>query len=178
MVIGALVLISAMATTDQGGWHVYQPEGSGIRFSMPGTVYGDSKPDPKEGSKMYRYHSKLNGIQFEIVYGDVASKYAADVKTLWTKDPNGDTVKQILGNTLQAAADGAHATITFTKFGNMKGFPTMADIFDHGDGTGSNEMAVFTKRGIVIAAARSPKTEDGLKQAVRFIDSVDLSARK
>jgi|GEM_PF-6346552 len=175
MVIGALLVVSA-AFAQQSAWHLYEPKGSGIRFTMPGTVYADSQADGN-GKTVYRYHADADGIQYTIVFGDVAGKLATEVNALWAKDRSGASVKQILTDTLKASPE-EDGTIGVTRFGNMKGFPTMAQIVSHDDGSGSNLMAAFTRRGVVAASVRSPKSPEATQNAFRFIDSIDLSARK
>ena len=54
----------------------------------------------------------------------------------------------------------------------------MVDVLSNGDGSAVHVLASFTKRGIVVAAAKVPKTDGSETSADRFLDSVDLSGRK
>ncbi|MFI5386308.1 MAG: hypothetical protein ACHQ50_09330 [Fimbriimonadales bacterium] len=178
MILGAVLAFASIAAPDQSGWHNYMPDGSGVRFAMPGTVRGDSKPDPTGGAKVLsRYRSIVNGNEFTIVFGDVANDLQATVQKLWDLDRSGATVKKILANTLNAANTETGGKVVFSKFGDLKGFPMLAEMLQTDDGLAVNEVAAFTKRGVVVARAKTPKTEGGVKEGIKFIGSLNLSAR-
>jgi len=177
MVLTAFLLVT-LGAADQSGWHNYMPQGSGVHFSMPGTVHMDTAPDPTGGAKMLnRYRSEFKGNVYTILIGDVSSEFQPVVSQLWEQDRKGPKVKKILDNALKAQAAASGAKVRFNKFGDLKGFPILAQMQDNPDNSGTNTFAAFTKRGVVIASAVTPKTEDDVKEGMKFIGSVNLSDR-
>lgn len=178
MVLG-LVFASALFTPDQAGWHGYSPAGSGLVFAMPGTVHIESKADETGAAKrLYKCLATADGITYTLVWGELVEKFAQMNVTLWNKARTGQTVQTILGNTLDAIAKASGGKQIFKKFGVRNDFPTLAEIFEHDDGSASNAWAIFTNRGLVVASTRGPRTKAAAALELKFLSSLDLSARR
>lgn len=178
MVLG-LVLTSALIAPDLSGWHSYSPEGSGLVFAMPGTVHIENKADETGAAKrLYKCYATAGNITYSIVWGDPVEKFAKVDLSLWEKARNGQVVQMILANTLEAAAKTSGGKQVFKKFGVRNDFPVLAEILDQQDGSASNIWAAFTKRGLVVASARGPRTKPAAEFELQFLNSLDMSARR